>query len=119
MGVPRQAGLVTSLSAVTATGAGSTAGADGRGKISLQVVAASVSTGGAIVLEGTLDDSSWCRLTPKDGDMTGLAIANRVGTISASGTYILEYENVNALKVRANLVTRTDGTYTAKIRVSD
>lgn len=115
----RPAGKVTSLSAVTGTGAGSTLNASGRRSMSMQIAATSVSSGCTIVLEGTLDDSKWSRLTPKDGDASGLAIANRVGTISATGDYIMEYENVCALKVRANILTRSDGTYTAKVRVQD
>ncbi|MHC4501809.1 MAG: hypothetical protein ACYTFI_00770 [Planctomycetota bacterium] len=119
MGVPRQPGVVTSLSAAVAAAAGTAINADGRGSASMQIDASAVSTGGTVVLEGSLDGTTWARLTPKDGDAAGLAIANRIGTISATGTYIMEYENICALKLRANLLTRTDGTYTVQIRVKD
>jgi hypothetical protein len=72
-----------------------------------------VTAGGVIQLEGSQDGSSWGLLTPDDGDAAGLAIANRQGTISANGTYLLEYHNVKVEYVRANLSARTDGTYTA------
>lgn len=115
----RPAGKVTSLSAVVATGAGAELNADGRHSASVQIAATSVSSGAQFVLEGTLDDVKWSYLTPKDGDQANLAIGNRIGVISSTGDYILEYENICALKVRANCVAWTDGTYTAKIRVQD
>lgn len=114
----RISGHITSLSAVTATGAGTALGADGRRNLSMQIDASSVSTGGTLVLEGTLDDSTWCPLKPVSSAMTGLAMSNRVLTVSATGTYIVHYTNKCVLKIRANLTGRTDGTYTVKIRAS-
>ncbi len=117
--MPRQPGLKTCLSAVGATGAGIAVPADGRSRISMQVDVTSVSSGGAIALEGTVDGLTWARLTPKDGDATGLAISNRVGTISNTGTYIMEYENVCVAQVRPYITAWTDGAWTVKVRTQD
>jgi len=117
--MPRQPGMKTCLSAVGATGAGTAVPSDGRSRISMQVDVATVTTGGAIVLEGTLDGETWARLTPKDGDATGLVIANRIGTISATGTYIMEYENVCVAQVRPNITAWTDGAWTVQVRTQD
>jgi hypothetical protein len=85
----------------------------------MQLDVASVSSGGAIVLEGTVDGLTWARLTPKDGDASGIAITNRVATISSTGTYIVEYENVCAAQVRPNITAWTDGAWTVKVRTQD
>ncbi len=119
MGRRKKSSPETLLDGVTSTGAGSGVTADGLKNMTLQVVASSVTSGGTIQLEGSLDGTSYGLLTPKDGDQTNLAVSNRQGVISADGIYLLEYENVAVSKVRAHLSARTDGTYTAKVWMAE
>ena len=109
----------TTHAAVTASGTGTALTAQGMKNISVQIVATSVSSGGVFALEGSLDGTSFGVLTPKTTAAANLAVSNRLFTVSANGTYILEYENVSVKDVHVNLSTRTDGTYTVKVWMSD
>ena len=119
MGRIKRSSPDTLLNAVAAQGAGSAVTAQGFSKATLQVVASSVSSGGVIALDGSVDGTSFGPLTPKAVAGANLAVTNRLFTISSNGTYLIEYEGLAVKDVKANLSTRTDGTYTAKVWLSD
>lgn len=93
----------TSLSAVTSTGAGTAVDLG----VAIQqpvmaVLASAVTTGGTIVLQGSLDNTNWYTIAS--------------GTISANGTTVVAATTPTPARyLRANLTVRTDGTYTALV----
>lgn len=90
---------VTNLSAVTATGAGS--GIDARRSTgsTWQITAASVTAGGTVKIQGSVDNSNWYDI-------------NTV-SVSASGNQRSLVDEPHPF-IRANVTARTDGTYTVK-----
>lgn len=103
MAVATGVSFTLSLNAVTSTGAGSSIdlGVAAANPV-MEVLAASVTTGGTIVLQGSLEGTNWYTIG--------------TGTISANGTTaVVSTGNVSipARFLRANLTVRTDGTYTA------
>ncbi len=89
-----------SLDAVVAKGAGAEIDTLGGRPISMVTVASSVTSGGTLKLEGSVDDgATWAELTTRN--------------ITTDGTYVDSVDYPMRL-VRANL-TRTDGVYTVHI----
>jgi len=116
MGVDIPTKEQTSMSAVTTTTTGTAVDIDKRKSASLEVLAAGGTVSGVISLEGSNGKTNYGALTPKDGDVSGCAIANRLATITAAGTYIIEYRDLCVKSVRAKL-THTNGTFTVILRV--
>lgn len=91
----------TNLDAVTSTGAGSDIDVSNYNKITVAYTASSVSTGGTVKLEGSMDGTNYYDIDSE--------------SISSDGT---TYHSVSGEKhkyIRTNLSSRTDGTYTTKI----
>jgi hypothetical protein len=110
----------TTHSAVVAAGTGTALGAQGMSKATVQIVATNISAGGGVfALEGSDEGPSYGVLTSKTTASAGLAVTNRLFTVSANGTYILEYVDLSLFSVRVNFSTRTDGTYTIKVFMSE
>lgn len=103
------------MTTVTATTTGDAVDIDKRTSASIEVLAAGT-VDGVISLEGSNSKTNYGPLTPKDGDSAGCAIANRLATLSAAGTYIIEYTDLCVRSVRVKL-TRTTGTFTVRLRV--
>lgn len=91
----------TNLSAVVTTGAGSSVEVAGR-PFTVQIDASSVTTGGTVLVQGSLDASTW-------GTVSTTAV-------SANGTTLVSSTNPYKY-IRTNVSARTDGTYTTKIAV--
>lgn len=89
----------TDLSAVTTTGAGSGVTAAGA-EATVQILAASVTTGGTVLVQGSLDGTNWATLS------TTAVSADGVTGVSITGRWTY---------LRTNVSARTDGTYTTKI----
>ena len=89
---------VTMLNAVVATGASSAVGCLEHNKMTFHIIASSVSTGGTMKIQHTLDGTNYY----------GVATIN----ITSNGVSEVVVENQVYKKVRANLTARTDGTYT-------
>lgn len=104
----KQEPVVTLLSAVTATGAGSTKtarlGNKPVDKLRYYIVAATITTGGTVKIQGSEDGTVWFDLATVAITATG----NTAGTIDGP---IPRY-------YRANLTARTDGTYTVTSEIS-
>jgi len=103
------------MTAATGTTTGAAVNADKRTSASIEVLAADT-VSGVVSLQGSCGGTNYGPLTPKDGDATGIAIANRLASLSATGTYIIEYENICVKKLRV-LLTRSNGTFTIILRV--
>lgn len=89
----------TDLSAVTATGAGAGVQApDARYSI-WQVTASSVTSGGTVLIQGSLDGTNYYTVSTV--------------TVSANGTQHVVVANAHPY-LRSNVSARTDGTYTTK-----
>jgi len=86
------------LNAVTATGASADVNVSGYNKMTFHIIASSVTTGGTVVIQSSLDGTNYV-----DVDTT---------TVSADGTTEVVIENRKYKYVRANITARTDGTYT-------
>ena len=91
---------VTNLSAVTTTGAGSSIEASDADGATVQITAASVTSGGTVLVQGSLDGSNWATLSTT--------------AVSASGTTGVSVTGRWAY-LRTNVSARTDGTYTTKV----
>jgi len=95
----------TSLSAAVATGGGTEYDTNGRSNLTMQTNATNVTTGGTVLLEGSLDGINWTTLA--------------TDAITGNGTTFVEHGNSDTQsyypKVRARLSIRTDGTYTSFI----
>lgn len=92
-------GAITNLSAVTATGAGASINGALGDSSTWVITASSVTTGGTVLIQGSLDGTNWVTLstTSVSGNgSTGVAVTSRW------------------LFLRANVSARTDGTYTVK-----
>ena len=90
---------VTTLSAVTSTGAGSAVDAGNASQSVWQITSASVTTGGTVLVQGSLDGTNWYTLST-----TAVSTNTTTGVVvSSTHTYL-----------RANVSARTDGTYTVK-----
>lgn len=92
-------GAVTNLDAVTATGAGSAINAAIGDGSSWTITATSVTSGGTVLIQGSLDGTNWATLSTTSvtaNGTTGVAITSRWAYL------------------RANVSGRTDGTYTVK-----
>jgi hypothetical protein len=95
--------VTTDLSAVTSTGAGSGVNAPQARYSVWAVTASSVTTGGTVLIQGSLDGTNYYTISTV--------------TVSANGT---QHVVVSACHpyVRSNLSARTDGTYTTKYVVA-
>ena len=87
----------TLLNGVTTTGASSAISGNGFSKIGFQITAASVSTGGTVLIQASNDGTNWGTLNTT--------------SISGNGTTLVHIAEKWAF-LRANLSARTDGTYT-------
>ena len=102
----------TLLDAVTSTGASTDVYTLDKNGITIEITASSVSTGGTIKIQGTSDNTNYGDLGVDDNTGT---ISQSI-TIDADGTYYYEVVNASSVKyMRANLSSRTDGTYTVKM----
>jgi len=102
----------TLLNAVTATGASTDVYVLDKNYITIEVVASSVTTGGTIDIEGTSDQTNYGTIGVVDNSDT---VSSSI-SISSDGTYYYDVKNASSVKyMRANLSSRTDGTYTVKI----
>jgi len=91
----------TNLSAVTATGAGAAVDISNFNKITVSYIASSVTTGGTIKLQGSLDNTNWYDIDSE--------------AIGADGTTYYSISGEKHKYIRTNLTARTDGTYTTII----
>lgn len=103
-----------SLNAVTAAGAGSIINGLNFNKHTFYITASSITSGGTLSIQVSYDGTNWATATLLTTAVAGIAISNNIVTISANGTYALRIEGKHKY-VRVNLLTRTDGTYTATI----
>ena len=90
---------VTNLNAVTSTGAGSSINAAAGDGSTWAIIASSVSSGGTVLIQGSLDGTNWATLSTTSvgaNGTTGVAITGRWSFL------------------RANVSARTDGTFTVK-----
>jgi hypothetical protein len=109
---PVQTGQI--LSGVAATGAGTAITMTGKGVNYVSITASAVTTGATITIEGTIDGTNYGKVPiPTNVVAAGIALANNIMTISANGTYIVGPIIGPFSKLRLNIPTRTDGTYTA------
>lgn len=88
---------VTNLAAVTTTGAGAAITASNAQSSTWQIIATGVTTGGTVLIEGSLDGTNWYSLSS-----TAVSATGSTGVSVASQHTFL----------RSNLSARTDGTYT-------
>ncbi|MHC1572161.1 MAG: hypothetical protein ACXQTL_05375 [Methanosarcinales archaeon] len=93
----REMGPIKVLDAVTSTGASSAYSTNGRGKITMIVIASNVSTGATIALEGSADGSNWYTIDSVN--------------VTSNGTSYLSKNEAHPM-IRANVTSRTDGKYT-------
>jgi hypothetical protein len=91
------------LSAVTATGAGSGVQAPNARYSIWQVTAASVTSGGTVLIQGSLDGTNWYTVSTV--------------TVSANGTQHVVVAYAHPY-LRSNVSARTDGTYTTSYAVA-
>ncbi|MFW6173394.1 MAG: hypothetical protein ACOC5T_06585 [Elusimicrobiota bacterium] len=91
----------TNLDAVTSTGAGSSIDASSYNKITVQYIASSVTDGGTVKLQGSLDNSNWYDIDEED--------------ISEDGSTYYSVSGEKHKYIRTNLSSRTDGTYTTEV----
>lgn len=105
--VPAFAGWTqaTLLSAVTSTGASGTVDTYSWSEKTFYVVASSVTTGGTIKIQTSPDNSNWADIAEED--------------ITANGTTEIAVTGMFHRYIRANLSSRTDGTYTVYVILSD
>ena len=97
--MPKLGNVVTNLSAVVTTGAGTAVdGSSGDGS-SWVITAASVTTGGTVLIQGSLDGTNYATLS------TTAVSANGSTAVSVTGRWT---------HLRANVSARTDGTYTVQ-----
>lgn len=89
---------VTLLDGVTATGASDAQDVSSYDKKTFHVVASSVSTGGTVKIQTSLDNTNWVDLHEE--------------SITANGTTEIAVNGYKHKYIRANLTARTDGTYT-------
>jgi hypothetical protein len=87
----------TLLSGVVATGAGTAQDTGKFTRFTAQIIATSVTTGGTMAIQGSLDGTNW-------GNISSTAV-------SANGSTMVNFEGAYP-QVRGNLTARTDGTYT-------
>lgn len=110
-----QTAQVTLLSAVTATGASVAVAGNNYNKATIVITASAVTTGGTMTIDGSYDNTNFGKYPiPTTVVSAGIALANNILTISANGTYIIPIEG-KIPYLRANVVSRTDGTYTASV----
>ena len=86
------------LNAVTSTGASDAVDVSLYNKLTFHIVASSVTTGGTMKIQGSLDGSNYAEINST--------------TVNANGTTEVTFSDVKYKYVRANLTARTDGTYT-------
>lgn len=86
------------LDGVTTTGASSAYDCTNYSMITFQIIAASVTTGGTMLIQSSLDGTNW-------GTISTTAV-------SANGSTIVSISQEKHRWIRANLSARTDGTYT-------
>jgi len=100
MTAPAFAGWASStiLDAVTATGASATIDAQNWVNKTFYIIASSVTTGGTVTIETSADGTNW-------------AVIGTV-TVDGNGTDEVAVTGMFHRYVRANVATRTDGTYT-------
>jgi hypothetical protein len=91
------------LSAVTATGAGTTVDTSKLSRFAMFVVASAVTSGGTVKVEALSPDGTTWALVP-----------NATITVTANGTTCVAFEGPWT-SLRANLTARTDGTFSAWI----
>jgi len=92
----RELGPVKVLTNATSTGASPVLDTNGRSKITMIVIATNVSSGATIALEGSPDGTNWYTI----GSIN----------VTANGTSYLSKNEAHP-KIRANITSRTDGTY--------
>lgn len=85
------------LTAVVTTGAGATVSASNASQSVWQIVATGVTTGGTLVIQGSVDGTSWYTITSTAVSATG----NTGVVVTGAHPYL-----------RSNLTARTDGTFT-------
>lgn len=90
---------VSNLAAVTATGAGAAVTASASGCSVWAITAASITSGGTVKIQGSLDDTNYY-------DIASVAV-------TANGTQYVFVDEPH-FYLRANVTARTDGTYTVK-----
>jgi len=93
----REMGPIKVLDGVESTGASSAYDTNGRSKITMIVVASSVTNGATVALEGSADGSNWYTI----GSIN----------VTANGTSYLSKNEAHPM-IRANITSRTDGKYT-------
>jgi hypothetical protein len=91
--------VATDLSAVTATGAGTGVQAPEAQYSVWSVTASAVTTGGTVLIQGSLDGTNYYTISTV--------------TVSANGTQHVVVANAHPY-LRSNVSARTDGTYTTK-----
>jgi len=102
MGFDTKKGNVTTLlNAVTSTGTSDYLDCSINKNITFQIIAASVSTGGTVDIEASLDGTNY-------GVISTNAISGNGSTFFTISQKVYKY-------LRANLSARTDGTYTVKV----
>jgi len=92
----RELGPVKVLDGVESTGASSAYNTNGRGKITMIVVASGVTSGATVALEGSADGSSWYTI----GSIN----------VTANGAFYISKNEAHPM-IRANITSRTDGKY--------
>lgn len=104
------------LFAVTSTGSSTAINIVGYNKVGVHITASSVATGGTLNILASYDDSSYGKVPiANSNDMPGIACTNGTITISTTGTYYIPLPDIKTNYIKANLATRTDGTYTVSV----
>lgn len=94
-------GPITNLSAVTATGAGSSVDVSNYHNYTIQIVASSVTTGASVLVQHSLDGTNWATIS--------------TNSITSNGVTEITISQVAYRYLRTNVSSRTDGTYTTYI----
>lgn len=95
----------TMLNAVTSTGASSAIDAERHTDICITITAASVTTGGTVLIQKSIDDGTTWKTIHTE-------------SVTADGDTVVSLTGMSFKDLRTNVSARTDGTYTTEYEAS-
>ena len=100
------------LNAVTAVTAGTAIETRGHYRYTIFIISASVTTGGTVVMEGSMDGTNWATISTNSIVGNGTTVnSNTPGGSAGAATAAFRY-------IRGRLSVRTDGTYTVYLHAT-